>query len=180
MTIFAAFSYLVVLTVAELFRLRMPGRFETAPTAQAVGFALAVSVSAPFLSADIETWHVAVIVCASQVIAVPMLCVARGRGGRREVLIDSASRLVTVLLVSVVVRDVPLLGGLTVADVATTWPGWRRAIVLISAIGFVVSLETPVRVWLHHRLVGGDGNSEPQEDVRISAALSVVLVMRRL
>ena len=169
-------AYLVVLTVAETFRLRMRGRFETAPTALAVGFALAVSVKGPDGPLDLATWQVGGVVLASQILAYPITRVGRDRRRRLELMLDSLLRLGTIVAISLIVREAPLIGGVAVADASTTWMGWRRAVVLMSAIGFVLSLETPVRVWLRHRVWGRDRIVEPHEDLRLTLGLSVVLV----
>lgn len=169
-------AYLVVLTVAETFRLRMRGRIETAPTALAVGFALAVSVKGPHDAIEVQTWQIALVVLASQVFAYPVTRIGRDRRRRLELVVDSALRLGTVVAISLIVRDLPLISGVSVSEASTTWMGWRRAIVLMSAIGFVLSLETPVRVWLRHRVWGRDRIVEPNEDLRMTLGLSVVLV----
>lgn len=176
MSPYAVMAYLVALAFAETFRLQMRGRFETAPTALALGLALAIAVQTPSGPITISAWQVGAMVLGSQALALPPLWFSRDHHARRAVLIDCALRLITVVAVAVIVRELPLLDGLPVAEVILDWPGWRRAVVLISALGFVLAIEMPIRVWLHHALVGEDGMFEPTEDMRVSIALKVVLV----
>ncbi|MBO3129655.1 HD domain-containing phosphohydrolase [Dermatophilus congolensis] len=176
MTIPGILAYLAVLTIAEAFRLRIRGRFETAPTAHAVGLALAVSVTTPQGPIQLTATHIAALVLISQLLAIPFLWVTRARGERHELLADSALRLFTVTAVAILVRELPLLHGNHVVDMTLTWPGWRRAIVLMSAIGFILSIEAPFRVWLYHRLMRVDALNSHTSDARIPLALSVVVV----
>lgn len=176
MSPYPVMAYLMVLVFAETFRLQMRGRFDTAPTALALGLALAIAVQTPSGPITLSAWQVGAMVLGSQVLALPLLWFSHDHPARRAVLIDCALRLVTVVAVAVIVRELPLLDGLSVAEATLDWPGWRRAVVFISALGFVLALEMPIRVWLHHAVVGGDGMSEPGEDMRLSIALKVVLV----
>lgn len=137
--------YFVVLVGAERFRLRIRGRLETAPTAAAVGIALALTGGLPGTATIVvSTAQIAGVVLAAQ--AVDWVLVRRHLPGpeRLEAFVDAMIRALSVVLLSVTVRDVPWSGG-PLLETLSQRPGWWQALLLTTIVAVVLLLETPPR-----------------------------------
>ena len=137
--------YFAVLVVAERFRLRIRGRLETAPTAAAVGIALALTAGLPGVPAIVlSTMQIAGVVLAAQL--VDWVFVRRHLPGpeRFDALVDAAIRGTTVILLSAIVRDVRWSGEPLLVTLGQR-PGWWQALLLTTVVGLVLLLEVPPR-----------------------------------
>lgn len=158
--------YLATLVVAERFRIRMLWRIETAPTATAAGIALALFVGVPGSAAvAVPTWEVVAVVVAAQLIDYVTMRRRAPLPARREVLYDAALRTMSVLVISVVMRDLPGPSGPLGPSLAM-WPQWLQALVLLIVVGVVLLLEAPLRAWPRARAERSGLVREAVEEVR--------------
>lgn len=158
--------YLATLVVAERFRIRLLWRIETAPTAAAAGIALALFVGVPGSAAlAVRTGEVVAVVVAAQVIDYVTMRRRLPLPARREVLYDAALRAMSVLVISVVMRDVPWPSGPLGVSLAV-WPQWLQALVLFIVVCVVLLLEGPARAWPRARAEGSSLVRETGEEIR--------------
>ncbi|WP_116114179.1 HD-GYP domain-containing protein [Austwickia chelonae] len=139
-------TFLVVIVIAEQFRLEIPGRLPTSATSAAAGMALAVTTRLPdelFLCSSAE---VLITVAAGQLLG---LLVRAWRGcaslGDSATAFDGATRLFSVALAATVAREMPIFGGRTLEIASYTWPGWLLASVLVVIGALTGVFEAPLR-----------------------------------
>ena len=139
-------AYVVIILIAEQFRLAMPGRLPTSSIAAAAGMGLAVTTRLDGRAFAASSAEVVIVVLLGQWLGLALL-VRRGmvRLDDIDVAIDGAIRVFTVAVAAALVRELPLFRGTTLEVASQTWPGWLVALVLL-AIGLITGLfEAPLR-----------------------------------
>ncbi|QQS00100.1 MAG: hypothetical protein IPK37_14365 [Austwickia sp.] len=142
----ALLFYVLLIAVAEQFRLDIPGRLPTSSISAAAGMGLAVTTKLdgyPFWCSSAE---VLVVVLLGQWGGQAVL-VARGRmrWDDLDTALDAAIRLFTVAVAAAIVRELPLFRGATLEVAGQDWPGWLLAFVIVG-IGLLTALfEAPLR-----------------------------------